>query len=177
MEAPALGRVGSVSRGARDWRKAKHKTRPHGRAGKSETMAKHDAIFCAACRNMILVPVQFDGMGNPIRIAPGDPWRKTEHVTTTTKWTAWFCSVDCHDKGEALPARDPAPPAHIDWARGQEVSVERARGRADALLGFDCIGSRPDYVKGHAEGMAMRAMLIEAVKQFEAANKFEALKS
>lgn len=125
---------------------------------------------------MILVPVAYDGMGNKLRIAPGAPWSNAVGPPPIPR-IMWFCSNECLQKGGALPVRAPAPDAHIDWARGQQVSHERQCGRTDALLGFDCIGSRPDYVKGHAEGMAMRAMLIEAVKQFEAANKFEALKS
>lgn len=78
-----------------------------------------------------------------------------------------FCSAECMEKGIPQPVREPVQ-GHVTFERGApHASPERQRGRLDALWGYDCIGHRPEYVKGHGEGMAVRPIIEAAQKELE----------
>lgn len=129
----------------------KHRTIPR---GKTAPMAKtsYAHVFCAACRIVILCPLGWNG---ELAKKP-EGWVEIDH--------AFFCSADCYDKGEAKPVRERAQIAHVRMA---PMSPDEQRGFNDALLGFDCVGHRPGYVKGHANGRAVYAMVAEAAKKLE----------
>lgn len=117
---------------------------------------RFEPIFCRACRIVILCPIGWNDRITP----PPAPW-----IAPGPEAHGFFCSEECKQKGLPIPARQPAPSAHIDWERGSKPSPDRQLGREDALTGFDCIGHRPEYVKGHGEGMAMRDILFAAVEK------------
>lgn len=114
--------------------------------------AKYAHVFCSACRMVILCPI--DAWSEKVTHPPG--WIETADE--------FFCSADCQKKGPAVPVRDRAPIAHI---RMEPMTPDEQRGFNDALLGYDCVGHRPNYVHGHANGMSMRAVIEAAVKKLE----------
>lgn len=112
-------------------------------------------VFCAACRIMVLCPVK-DGKITHIPSSwMTDGGAEIYHV---------FCSTECRDKGVPKPVR-PAVQAHVDFERGEKVHPDRERGRIDALLGYDCIGHRPEYVRGHSEGMEVRKIIEATIEK------------
>lgn len=116
-------------------------------------------ISCGACRATVLCPIIGEDKVQPI---PGWLYQPTPEGDLV------FCSAECQDKGLAQPVRPRAPDAHIDWERGSKPHPNRMRGRLDALGGYDCLSAHPEYVKGHADGMAMREMLFATVEKLKA---------
>lgn len=142
-----------MSRGPMNWAKAK--TRPHGRPSmKDATVTKYATIFCSACRITVMCPIDRDGnlAGSPSHWLDAEP--------------DYFCSPTCKEKGPAEPVRDRVE-AHVDFERGTAPNPDRRRGRLDALLGYDCIGTLPAYVKGHGEGMAVRKTIEAAITEMQ----------
>lgn len=112
----------------------------------------HVPIFCEACRTVLLIPNDHISLE-----LPPFPWRFAE---------GYFCSDECEAKGPAKPARERVE-AHVDFERGSQPHPERHRGRMDALLGYDCAGHRPHYVKGHGEGMEVRKIVEAAIEELK----------
>lgn len=107
-------------------------------------MRTHRPIHCEACRVILLVPA----LG---RVTLPLSWIVEGHEATDRRW--FYCSEECRQKGRPTPVR-PAIMAFLDFDR--DKTEEFKLGAEDALNGFDCIGSRSDYVKGHAAGMKLR---------------------
>ena len=137
----------------------KHARQPRQREDRTP-MAKTDyyPIFCSACRIVVLCPViRAWGVEDTLQ-PPPPPWIDSD--------SDYFCSTECKEKGPAETVREHIS-AHVDFERGAAVSPERQRGRWDALMGYDCIGHRPEYVKGHGEGMDVRAIVDAARAKLE----------
>lgn len=116
-------------------------------------------IFCGACRVSVLCPTKDGKITHiPSTWLIDDPDAAIFHT---------FCSEECKEKGLPKQIRPPLE-AHVDFERGgPRPSPDRQRGRLDALLGYDCAGYRPDYVKGYGEGMAIRPIIEAAQIELE----------
>lgn len=110
----------------------------------------HFPIFCAACRTILLVP------NGTTDLPP--PWRF--QIVGGPNDRVAYCSDPCLDKGPPKRVRERV--AAMATMRGAKPVFRQ--GAADALQGFDVIGTDADYVKGHAAGMAMR-LEIEGFQQ------------
>lgn len=113
-------------------------------------MGKHHPVFCSACRIVVLCPWDRGRL-----IHPPEPW--------VIVGEDLFCSAGCQEKGPAQPVRERANYAHIRVPK--DLNPNQNRGFFDALLGYDCIGALPSYVKGHGEGMKTRAIIEEAQRE------------
>lgn len=113
----------------------------------------HAHVFCSACRSVILVPLNRDG--TDLAMQPPTPWVHDD--------PHHYCTAECQAKGPAEPVRERAQAVHIRMAH--DLNPDHRRGFNDALLGYDCVGIRPHYIKGHAEGMAVREVIDAAVAE------------
>lgn len=115
----------------------------------------HFPIFCAACRKILLVP-------NGTTELPL-PWRF--QVVGGPKDRAAYCSDACLDKGPPKRVRERM--MAMATLRGAKPAFRQ--GCADAMQGFDVVGTDPDYVKGHAAGMALRVEIEDFQQQLKQA--------